>query len=91
MSTNDTSDARGESQPSCDPALTRRQFVAELVKKAALAGTLTAAPLIADAFMAPPAYAQVSTDPFTDTGGKDTGCTADTGGTDTQPGCLPNV
>jgi len=58
-----------ESQPSCDPALSRSQFLALLVKKAVLAGTLLAAPVIADAFMAPPAQAA----PSGATGTSDTG------------------
>jgi len=47
-------------QPSCDPGLTRSQFLSLVVEKALLAGTLLAVPAIADTFMAPPAQAQAS-------------------------------
>ncbi len=57
MSADDTSDDRDELQPSCDPSLTRRLFVAKLVKRSLRAGTLLAAPIIVDAFLAPRAVA----------------------------------
>ncbi len=53
MSADDTSDDWDELQPSCDPALTRREFVGKLVKRSLRAGTLLAAPVIIDAFIAP--------------------------------------
>ena len=52
---------------SCDPALSRRSFVESVVRKAALAGTLTAGALIADAFLAPSPVAAASGN----TGGSD--------------------
>jgi hypothetical protein len=47
-------------QPSCNPGLSRSQFLSLVVEKALLAGTLLAVPAIADIFIAPPAQAQAS-------------------------------
>jgi len=93
MSTNDTADHKGAAQPSCDPTLTRRQFIDKLVKRSLLAGTLTVAPLIADSFIAPKAFAQGSTTPIVDTSPADTGCVADAGtaASDRGPFCVPFV
>ncbi len=41
------------SQPSCDPAMSRGEFLQLLVNKALLAGTLVAVPMLVDAFPAP--------------------------------------
>lgn len=48
-------------KPSCNPHISRKEFLAKVVQKAAIAGTIVAAPAIADAFLAPPAFAQAST------------------------------
>lgn len=77
----------GESETprdSCNPRLTRKEFLAKVMKNAALAGTIAAVPAIADAFLAPPASAQASTnvccqgESVTDCG-QDTDVCADTG------------
>jgi hypothetical protein len=48
------------SPKSCDPTLSRQEFVRKLLKKAAAAGTLLYVGAIADSFVAPPARAAVS-------------------------------
>lgn len=45
---------------SCDRTMSRQEFIRKLVTKAAAAGTLVYGAAIADAFIAPPARAQVS-------------------------------
>lgn len=62
---------------SCNPRLTRKEFLARVVKNAAIAGTIAAAPVIADAFIAPPASAQASTN-ICCYGENVTDCTGDT-------------
>lgn len=53
----------GDTQPdqsSCDPSLSRAEFIRKVVKGAALTGGLLAAPKILDRFLTPPAYASSS-------------------------------
>jgi hypothetical protein len=51
----------GGSEPaSSDPTLTRQEFIAKVVKGAALAGGLATAPMILDKFLVPKAYASTS-------------------------------
>ncbi len=47
--------------PACDNSLSRKEFLTKLVQKAALAGSLVAAPKIIDKFLVPPALAINST------------------------------
>ena len=42
------------------PNMTRKEFLALVVKRATIAGAIVAAPQIADKFLVPPAYAAVS-------------------------------
>lgn len=46
---------------SCEPSLSRAEFIARVVKGAALTGGVLAAPKILDKFLVPPAYAGAST------------------------------
>jgi len=63
-----------ETQESCAPGMSRKEFLAAVVKKASLVGALTTAPLMVDAFLAPSAHANPSDvtdcalDPATDPG-----------------------
>ncbi|RTL45804.1 MAG: hypothetical protein EKK48_00225 [Candidatus Melainabacteria bacterium] len=50
----------------CDESLSRKEFLTKLVQKAALAGSLVAAPKIIDKFLVPPALAVNSTQHFHD-------------------------
>jgi hypothetical protein len=65
-------DDEPESEPSCAPGLSRKEFLTTVVKKASLVGALAAAPMMVDAFLAPSASANpsdvtdCSTDPSTD-------------------------
>ena len=52
--------------PACDGNLSRKEFLTKLVQKAALAGSLVAAPKIVDKFLVPPALALNSTQHFHD-------------------------
>lgn len=52
--------------PACDGNLSRKEFLTKLVQKAALAGSLVAAPKIIDKFLVPPALALNSTQHFHD-------------------------
>jgi hypothetical protein len=52
--------------PACDESLSRKEFLTKLVQKAALAGSLVAAPKIIDKFLVPPALAVNSTQHFHD-------------------------
>jgi hypothetical protein len=52
-----------DSEPSCSPKLNRSQFLSRLVKKAAVAGTLTVVPAIAESFIAPRMVAAASGGP----------------------------
>ncbi len=52
--------------PACDGSLSRKEFLTKLVQKAALAGSLVAAPKIIDKFLVPPALAINSTQHFHD-------------------------
>ena len=82
-------DNRGQQQAeqeSCVPRLTRKQFIKKVLSKAAVAGTIIAAPVIADTFMAPPAIAQASTNPCADSGALDP-----SGGVDTDPACTTPI
>ncbi|MGH7192252.1 MAG: hypothetical protein ACREJM_01820 [Candidatus Saccharimonadales bacterium] len=46
-----------KSSQSCDSAISRKEFVALVLKRSAAAGALLAAPAIVDTFLAPPAMA----------------------------------
>lgn len=50
-----------KSEVSCDPTVTRSEFISKLVRRSAIAGTIMLAPLIVDTFLAPPATAAGST------------------------------
>jgi hypothetical protein len=52
----------------CDSRVSRKEFLTTLVRRAALAGALLAAPKVVDKFLVPPAYAVTSTSAFSDTG-----------------------
>jgi len=67
-----------DDKSSCTPRLTRKEFLAKVVKNAALAGTIAAAPVIADAFLAPQAIAQASTNMCCPNIESVTDCQADT-------------
>jgi hypothetical protein len=56
----ESTENRSDAQPSCDPSLSRAEFIKMLVDRAKLAGALVILPAIADAFMAPPVVAQGS-------------------------------
>jgi hypothetical protein len=45
--------------PSCDPAYSRKEFFALVIKRAAVAGTIICAPKIVDKFFLPPANAMM--------------------------------
>ncbi len=55
-----------EDKLACDPALSRKEFLTKLVQKAAIAGSLIAAPRVVDKFLVPPAHALNSTQHFHD-------------------------
>ncbi|HEY9713103.1 MAG TPA: hypothetical protein V6C72_06515 [Chroococcales cyanobacterium] len=55
-----------ESIEACDPALTRKEFLTKLVRRAAIAGSIVAAPKVLDKFLVPPVYALTSTQHFHD-------------------------
>jgi hypothetical protein len=74
-----------QAKPACDNTVSRKEFLSSVLKRAALAGTLLAAPKIIDQFLIPPVYAASSTNPEQDTGSSDTGST-DTGSGDTGSG-----
>ncbi len=66
----DLNNIKHESEAACDSKLSRKQFLADVLKKAALAGTIVAAPKVLDKFLMPPVYAKSSTSVFHDgTGG----------------------
>jgi hypothetical protein len=67
-----------DDKSSCTPRLTRKEFSGEGRENAAVAGTLAAAPIIADAFMAPQAIAQASTNACCDGIESVTECNFDT-------------
>jgi hypothetical protein len=46
---------------SCDQQLSREEFLKLVVKRAAIAGTIIAAPKVVDKFLVPPAHAVTST------------------------------
>jgi hypothetical protein len=46
---------------SCTPALSRKKFMAMVLKRAAIAGAVLAAPKIVDKFLVPPAQAMMLT------------------------------
>jgi hypothetical protein len=58
--TNPVRDEEADAQPSCTPGMNRKEFLAEVVKKASLVGALAAAPLMVDAFLVPSAEANPS-------------------------------
>lgn len=60
-----TSDA--ENKPACDQKISRKDFLAAVVKRATLAGALLIAPQVVDKFLVPPVYALNSTSHFHDT------------------------
>ncbi len=47
-------------KPACTPGVTRKEFLAKVLKRSAIAGSLLAAPAILDKFMIPPVYAAAS-------------------------------
>ena len=53
-------DEAADTQPSCAPGMSRKEFLTDVVKKASLVGALTTAPLMVDAFLAPSAHANPS-------------------------------
>lgn len=53
-------DEEAETQESCAPGMSRKEFLVSVVKKASLVGALTTAPLMVDAFLAPSAHANPS-------------------------------
>ncbi|CAN5675571.1 hypothetical protein BH10CYA1_BH10CYA1_55250 [soil metagenome] len=53
----------------CDATLSRKEFLTKLVQRAAVAGSLIAAPKIIDKFLVPPAQALNSTTTVHDTSG----------------------
>ena len=53
-------DPAADTQPSCAPGMSRKEFLTDVVKKASLVGALTAAPLMVDAFLVPSAEANPS-------------------------------
>jgi hypothetical protein len=53
-------DRTTEDESSCDPSLTRSQFIKALAQRAAVSGAILIAPAIADMFVAPPAIAATS-------------------------------
>lgn len=55
------------SEGSCDSKLTRKEFLGSIIRRAALAGALVAAPKIIDTFLIPPAEARTSTIHLNDT------------------------
>jgi hypothetical protein len=56
-------------KPACDATLSRKDFLTKLVQRAAVAGSLIAAPKIIDKFLVPPAQALNSTTTVHDTTG----------------------
>ncbi len=56
-------------KPACDATLSRKDFLTKLVQRAAVAGSLIAAPKIIDKFLVPPAQALNSTTTVHDTHG----------------------
>jgi hypothetical protein len=46
-------------RPSCDPAYSRKEFVALVIRRAGIAGALICAPKIVDKFFLPPAEAMM--------------------------------
>ena len=44
-------------KPSCDSSMSRKDFVALVLKRSYVAGAILAAPAIVDTFLAPPAMA----------------------------------
>lgn len=44
---------------SCDPAYTRKEFVALVIKRAGIAGAIICAPKVVDKFFLPPAQARM--------------------------------
>ncbi|MGH9553004.1 MAG: hypothetical protein ACRD3W_26735 [Terriglobales bacterium] len=63
---------------SCDPNLTRKEFIEKIVKSAATVGGLMVAAQITDSFMVPAYASGVSSCSTADTGGS--GADIDTGG-----------
>ncbi len=55
-----TQDFESSQNNSCEPSLSRAEFIARVVKGAALTGGILAAPKILDKFLVPPAYAGAS-------------------------------
>jgi hypothetical protein len=50
-----------ENRPSCEEGLSRKEFIALVVKRAAIAGAVVAAPKVLDKFLVPPVEALTST------------------------------
>ncbi|GEM_PF-2056636 len=70
-------------EPSCDSHLSRKEFLRTVIRRAAVAGAILAAPRVVDKFLVPPVYAGGSTGKHDtghgDTSHQDTGH-GDTGG-----------
>jgi hypothetical protein len=52
--------AGNESIASCDPAMTRKEFVSMVLKRGAIAGAILSAPAVIDKFLVSPACAMAS-------------------------------
>ena len=56
-------------EPSCDPALTRKEFITKVVKGVAITGGILTAPKVLDKFIIPAYAAGLSSCNTADTGG----------------------
>jgi len=70
-SNHDHDEQKGDAR-SCEPSLSRQEFLTLVLKRGSLAGAILAAPKIVDAFLVPPAHAMMYT------GGGDTAPGIDT-------------
>ncbi len=66
MSEQDKIQTAEGTERACDPRMSRKEFLGNVLKKAALAGTIVAAPKVLDKFLVPPVYALSSTQHFAD-------------------------
>ncbi len=81
-----TQDFESSQNNSCEPSLSRAEFIARIVKGAALTGGVLAAPKILDKFLVPPAFAGASASSCT------VGAATVQGGADTVQNLgLPNL
>lgn len=70
----------GGQAPSCAGDISRKEFLEQVVRRAAVAGAILAAPAIVDRFLVPPVYAM----PTTPIGGMETPPGLDTTGMQTD-------